>query len=157
MGPRIPYQLHLVSTCCVKTLAMSNSNYVCLVDMTLGSVLGIYLCLDDVFSIAELIFSFHFVVNVLNLGTPCCRIYIQLLSMFALSLQFCGLNRTFPGGHHWHDCPVALSGFHLQMTNLQMSCKDFTTWQGTRIVIPAMAARQHVLLKCKTFTHLWCL
>ena len=30
--------------------------------------------------------------------------------------------------------------------NLQMSCRDLTIWQGTRIIAPAMAARQHAPL-----------
>ena len=35
--------------------------------------------------------------------------------------------------------------FHLRVPNLQMSSRDLTTWQGTRIKYPAMAARQHAL------------
>ena len=31
--------------------------------------------------------------------------------------------------------------FHLRVPDLQTSCRDLTTWQGTRIVAPVMAAR----------------
>ena len=31
--------------------------------------------------------------------------------------------------------------FHLRVPDLQMSCRDLITWQGTRIVAPTMAAR----------------
>ena len=54
-------------------------------------------------------------------------------------------------------CPVALfqlqfiwgSGkcrFHLRVPDLQMSCSDLITWQGTRITVPAMATRWRAAL-----------
>ena len=35
---------------------------------------------------------------------------------------------------------------HLQVPNLQLTCRDLTVWQDTRIVVPTMAARWHALL-----------
>ena len=57
---------------------------------------------------------------------------------------------SHPGGHYWHYYPVSYcivkglqliwrSGthrFHLQVPDLQMSCRDLTTWQCSRIVAP---------------------
>ena len=38
--------------------------------------------------------------------------------------------------------------FHLQVPNLQIRCRDLTAWQGTRIVVPVMAAKGHCPLYC---------
>ena len=40
---------------------------------------------------------------------------------------------------------------YLLVPNLQLSCKDLITWQGTRIVVPAMAIRWHVPLSYVSF------
>ena len=61
------------------------------------------------------------------------------------------LNRTcHPGGHNLNYYPVTRSpeSSHCdsfedrapQVPDLQMSCSDLTVWEGTRIVVPAMAA-----------------
>ena len=35
--------------------------------------------------------------------------------------------------------------FHLQVSYLQMSCRDLTKWEGTRIIAPTMAPRWYAL------------
>ena len=60
-------------------------------------------------------------------------------------------NRTYnPGGHNWDYYPGTRSpeSSHCdsfedraqQVPDLQMSCSDLTVWEGTSIVVPAMAA-----------------
>ena len=35
--------------------------------------------------------------------------------------------------------------FHLEVRNLEQSCRDLTVWSGTEMIVPAMVARQHAL------------
>ena len=80
----------------------------------------------------------------------------KVRSLFYLCNRAC-----HPGGHYMHyylgtlwylSKPMQLiwrSGtcrLNLRVPDLQMSCKDLTTCQGTRIFAPAMAARQNILL-----------
>ena len=48
-----------------------------------------------------------------------------------------------PGQFIWRS---GTRRFHLCVLDLQMSCQDFTTWQSTRMIGPAMAARWHAPL-----------
>ena len=62
----------------------------------------------------------------------------------AMELSLSGTN---PSISRW-----GVHGFHLWVLDLQVSCRDTTTWQGTRIVA-AMVARQHALLT--SIAHPW--
>ena len=80
-----------------------------------------------------------------------------------------------PGGYYWDHYPRALHAiipaqliwrsdtcrFNLRVPDYQMSFKDLTTWQGTRIAIPAMTTRQQTRLYvthnklCSKVTNQW--
>ena len=47
--------------------------------------------------------------------------------------------------------------FHLRVPDLQMSCRDLTTWQGTRIVAPTMATRVTCSIVRAPMIFLWML
>ena len=61
-----------------------------------------------------------------------------------------GLNRAcHPDGQAKSLSFIWRSGtrrWNLRVPDLQMNCRDLTTWQGTRIVAPRMVARWHALL-----------